>query len=191
MAFIHRRTFIRVAVSVAVFPIACFQAAVAKDKSVASSTPKGQTLYTRFSLYYEDLRHRTTNYRKGILVPVNTEVQFVKAKGDNIVVKLPSGQELTIENVEPFSGENLDGIFSRTFSPERTDLTQFTEEERKEIMAGQVKPGMRKSAVIVALGYPPKHKTPTLDSSEWRYWQNRFATFLVQFDGDAVTKVKQ
>ena len=189
MNLMHRRTFLRLTAVAAFSAAACVQLAFGKD--AVSSTPKGKTLYTKFSLYYEELRHRTTNYRKGILVPVNTEVQFVKAGGDTITVKLPSGQELKIENVQNFSGENLDGIFARTFSTEKTDLSQFTEDERAAITAGQVKPGMRKSAVIVALGYPPKHKTPSLDSSEWRYWQNRFATFIVQFDGDKVANVKQ
>lgn len=190
MTSISRRAFVGLAVPVCLL-MAGTQETRAKDKGLASSTPKGQTLYTKFTLYYEELRHRTTNYRKGIIVPVNTEVQFVKAKGDNIYVKLPSGQELNIENVEPFSGENLDGIFTRTFGTEKLDLSGFTEEERKAISLGEVQPGMRKSAVIVALGYPPKHKTPTLDSPEWRYWRNRFATFIVQFDGDKVLSIKK
>lgn len=163
----------------------------AKDQGIAKNTPKGQILYTKFTLYYEDLRHRTTNYRKGILVPVNTEVKYVKAKGQDIFVTLPNGQELKIENVEPFSGENIDGIFSRTFGTEKVDLSQFTDEEKRAIALGEVEPGMRKSAVLVALGYPPKHKTPTLDSPEWRYWRNRFATFVVQFEGDKVLSIKK
>ncbi|MHC1764928.1 MAG: hypothetical protein AB9869_11610 [Verrucomicrobiia bacterium] len=168
-----------------------WQAAGAQAKREVDAVQKGQAFFTRFSFFYEDLRHRTTNYRKGILVPVNTQVQFVKAKRNDIVVQLPNGKQLTIENVEPYSGENLDGIFSRTFSTEKTNLSGFTEAERGAILAGEVKPGMRKSAVIVALGYPPKHQTPSLESSQWRYWQNRFNTFLVQFEKDQVVAVKQ
>ena len=186
---IARRTFLRL-VGSAFLVIAHVRVGNAKHLGAVSSIPKGQILYTRFSLFYEELRHRTTNYRKGVLVPINTEVQFVKARGDDITVKLPSGEELKIENVAPFSGETTDGIFARTFSTEKTDLAHFTTEEREAIMNGQAKPGMRKSAVIAALGYPPKHKTPSLDSAAWRYWINRFATFVVQFDGDKVASVK-
>lgn len=167
------------------------QSAQAKSKGLAASTPKGQKLYTRFSLFYEDLRHRTTNYRKGVLVPVNTEVAFVKARGNDIIVTFPGGQELWIQNIGDYSGENLDGIFTRTFSKEKTDLSAFTEEEQNMIKTGEVKQGMRKSAVIVALGCPPKHKTPTLESPEWRYWRNRVSSFIVRFDDDKVANVER
>ncbi len=150
-----------------------------------------EKLYTQFSLMYEKNVHRTTNYRKGVLLPVNSEVSLIKKKGKNIVVTLEGGQQLTVENVEQYSGENLDGIFSRTFSPQKVDLTPFSEMERKAIASGEVKPGMSKKAVIIAIGYPPKHKTPSLESNQWRYWRNRFGTFVVHFENDRVTQVQE
>jgi hypothetical protein len=48
---------------------------------------------------------------------------------------------------------------------------------------------MRKSAVIVALGYPPKHKTPSLEANQWRYWSSRFGSFLVHFQDDKVSQI--
>jgi len=161
----------------------------AKPKGIAGNTPAGQILYTQFSLFHEGGRHITTNYRKGFLVPVNTEVKFVKATKDEIVVTLPDGLDLRLINVSEFSGEKIDGIFRRTLATEPVDLSQFTEAEKKSIINGEVKNGMRKSAVIVALGYPPKHKTPSLDLNQWRYWQNRFDTFIVSFENDLVIKI--
>ncbi len=162
----------------------------AAEKGNAAGTPKGQVLYTQFSLFYEGTRHYTTNYRKGILVPVNTEVKFVSASGIDLVVTLPSGTNLTLWNVRDFSGEDIDGIFSRTFSTRPLDLARFTDDEVKAIKAGQVVPGMSKPAVIAALGYPPKHKTPSLDLDQWRYWQNRFGTFVVHFENGQVKWVQ-
>ena len=160
-------------------------------KGVAASTPEGQTLYTQFSLFHEANVHLTTNYRKGILVPINTEVKFVKASKSNIVVTLPDGQNLTVINIEGFSGEKIDGIFTRTFAAKPVDLSQFSEDEKRAIISGEVKKGMSKPAVILALGYPPKHKTPNLQMNQWRYWQNRFVTFMVYFENDKVTKIVQ
>lgn len=57
-------------------------------------------------------------------------------------------------------------------------------------MLGQVKVGMRKSAVVVAMGYPPKHKTPNLEANQWQYWMNRFNTILVLFENDRVTLIQ-
>jgi hypothetical protein len=181
------------AVSILLATVLSSEVAIAaqKTKGPASSAVKGQTLYTQFSLFHEDLAHRTTNYRKGILVPVNTEVTFVKSNKKEIVVMLRSGEKLTVANIPEFSGEDIDGIFSRTFSEEKIDLTKFTAEEQKGIAAGEPAVGMTKAAVVVATGYPPKHKTPSLDSSDWRYWRNRFATFIVHFDSGVVSAIKK
>ena len=150
---------------------------------------KGQTLYTQFSLFYEKNCHQTTNYRRGILLPVNTEVKFVKANKKSITITLPYGGDLTILNVEGFSGEKIEGIFQRTFAASPVDFSSFTNEEKEAIMAGQVRRGMSKQAVIFALGYPPKHKTPSLQLNQWQYWQNRFGTFIVYFENDKVTQI--
>ncbi len=161
-----------------------------KPAATAANRVKGQLLYTKFSLFYEKNVHRTTNYRKGVLVPANTQVTLVKSGRNEIVVKLPSGEDLTVDNVQKYSGERIEGIFARTFSIEKVDLSQFTDAERKAIAQGEVKIGMSKAAVLVAIGYPPKHKTPTLESDQWRYWRNRFNTFMVHFEDDKVSSIQ-
>jgi hypothetical protein len=164
--------------------------AAEKPALTLSNIKVGQPLYTQFSMFYENNIHKTTNYRKGTLLPVNTVVKFVKSDGFSIVVSLADGQQLTIDNVANFSGEKIDGIFARTFSTKPQDLSVFTEAERKSIMLGEVKVGMRKAAVLVALGYPPKHKTPSLDGDRWQYWSNRFNTFVVNFSNGKVSEIQ-
>lgn len=165
----------------------CATPTTAKEKPKTSQ----EKLYTQFSLMYEKNVHRTTNYRKGVLLPVNSEVLLLKKTGKSIVVALEGGQQLTIENIENYSGENIDGIFARTLSAQKVDLTPFSEMERNAIAAGEVKVGMSKKAVIVAIGYPPKHKTPSLQSNQWRYWRNRFGTFVVHFENDRVSEIQE
>jgi hypothetical protein len=160
----------------------------AKSTGLAAITP-GQTLYTQFSLYYERNCHLTTNYRRGTLVPINTAVKFVRADFQSIEVTLPNGQNLEIRNVKKYSGEKIDGIFDRTFAAKSLDLIPFTVEEQKAIQAGEVVVGMRKAAVLAALGYPPKHKTPSLDLNHWQYWQSRFDTIIVYFNQDRVAQI--
>jgi hypothetical protein len=152
---------------------------------------KGQKLFTKFSLFYEKGHHITTNYRKGILIPINTEVEFIKSNKSRIVVRVPEySLDLSIENVEEFSGEKIDGIFSRTFGENASDLSGFSEMERSNIKKGTVAVGMSKEAVIRAMGYPPRHKTPTLSLDQWRYWQNRLNTILVVFEKEKVTEIR-
>ncbi len=65
------------------------------------------------------------------------------------------------------------------------------ERTRKLIEEGTVEPGMTKDEVVMALGYPPAHRTPSLSASMWTYWANRWATFEVYFDGDKVSRVQR
>ncbi|HWQ92447.1 MAG TPA: hypothetical protein VN673_12315, partial [Clostridia bacterium] len=164
--------------------------AFGKPQGPSASAKKGDTFYTKFSLYYEKGTHITTNYRRGVFLPVNSAVAFVKANRNQITVQLANGENLVIQNIQDYSGENIDGIFSRTLGKDKLDLSQFTTEERSAIAEGKAVPGMGKEAVTVALGYPPKHKTPSLESNEWRYWSSRYGTFTVRFKDGKVAEVK-
>ncbi|HXF11282.1 MAG TPA: hypothetical protein VN625_10905 [Desulfuromonadaceae bacterium] len=176
--------------TIATLLLAAIVSSTAAETNLVSAV-KGDKLYTQFSLFYEDKVHRTTNYRIGSFVPINTEVTFVKANKSEILVTLPGGTQLTIENVEKYSGEKIPAIFTRTFAKTPLDLSQFSAKEKTSIEAGEVEPGMSKDAVIASLGYPPKHQTPTLKGNQWRYWRNRFATFVVHFDDDKVSSIER
>jgi hypothetical protein len=54
---------------------------------------------------------------------------------------------------------------------------------QEAVRVGKIMPGMTKEQVIVSLGYPPTHQTPTLDAPQWKYWHTRVGTFLVVWDG--------
>jgi hypothetical protein len=163
---------------------------VASSKNSASKIRKNQILYTQHSLYYEDNRFLTTNYLKGTLLPINSEVKFTGYNAARIVVTLPDGQDLFIVNIENFTKEDIHGIFSRTLAETPADLSQFTEDEKQSIMLGEVKIGMSKSAVIAAIGYPPKHKTPNLQMNQWIFWKNRFVTTVISFDNEKVVNIR-
>lgn len=61
-------------------------------------------------------------------------------------------------------------------------LKTLTGVDKKGVESGTVMKGMSKDAVILAIGYPPQHETPSLESREWKYWVNRFNTKLIRFD---------
>jgi hypothetical protein len=50
---------------------------------------------------------------------------------------------------------------------------------------------MSKDAVVMAYGYPPSHKIPTLDSNMWTYWRDRFRRVFVYFENGKVVNIKQ
>ena len=153
-------------------------------------TRSGDVFYTRFNFYYEKGTHNTTNYLRGKFLPVNTPVTFIRYSGNSIYIRLPNDEKICLYNVPIYSGENLNGIFKRTLSTSKTILSEFTQEEQKAIKTGEVRTGMSKQAVIVSIGYPPKHKTPSLESDSWRYWRHRYNTIVVEFDNDTVVRIR-
>jgi hypothetical protein len=53
---------------------------------------------------------------------------------------------------------------------------------RRAVSAGKVAIGMTREQVIVSLGYPPAHETPSLDVDRWKYWHGKLDPFLVVWD---------
>jgi hypothetical protein len=76
------------------------------------------------------------------------------------------------------------------FSPAPIDLSRFSDQERDLILRGEAGVGMSREAVIMALGYPPSHKTPSLEGEVWTYWRNRFSTFVVEFGNGKVVRIR-
>lgn len=151
----------------------------------------GDRFYTQFSFYCEGDKHIATNYRRGTLVPINTLVEYVKSTRSKITVRrLESDKKLDIANVQKYSGELIAGIFTRTFGREKVALDGFSEREQRNIRKGTIATGMSKKAVIRAIGYPPVHRTPSLDGQSWIYWRHRLATYVVSFNGDKVSNVQ-
>lgn len=166
----------------------CPRAFKGAEGSLPPTIAIGSRYYTHYSFQYEKNRHRTTNYRRGFLVPVNTEVELVSFGRKGFVIQvLPAGPRIEIENVAKHTGDTVEQAFRKMLADTKLDLSRFTPAEREHILAGKVVPGMRKEAVIAALGYPPKTATPSLDMDEWRYWSSRFDTFIVRFkDGKVI-----
>ena len=57
------------------------------------------------------------------------------------------------------------------------------------IKAGHVVPGMTKEQVLIAVGYPPTHRTRSTDEGVWHYWASRAGRYEVHFKGNTVEKV--
>ena len=161
-----------------------------RKKSTPKLAQSGDTFFIQFSMFHEKNQHITTNYRRGSLIPINTKVHYVSEKKNTIYFKVHGDdRKIKVVNAKDYSGEDLSGVFNRTFSSKPVDLSGYTNSEQKNIKSGTVTLGMSKAAVICAIGYPPKHRTSSLKLKQWRYWKHRFGTFLVMFEADKVTKV--
>lgn len=162
---------------------ACGLLAACQGGGAPAAVPPGGTYYTQFTLQYEKDVFRTTNYRRGFVLPINSEVTLESMDSEEIVVEVKaSGRRLVVQNVPKHTGETTRQAFGKLFGASPVDLSRFTEGERQAIQAGRAAVGMSRDAVIAALGHPPAVGTPTLETNPWKYWDSRFTTFVVRFD---------
>ena len=147
-------------------------------------------LYTTSNMHYNISRNAKiidgTNYSVGILIPVNAEVTYEDINSKQILF-IYNGGKVYLRNKPKYTGIDISELAQRYFSTTKTDLSKFTEAEQKAIRASQVVNGMTKKAVLVSLGVPPAHRTPTLEMDEWTYWKTRWSSHIVHFkDGKVV-----
>jgi len=161
-----------------------------KPEELPAHIVVGDSYYTQFVIRYEKGTHLTTNYRRGASIPVNSKVRLLKITSKTIEVELEnSPQTLLVKNVQKHTGDDIFQAFDKLFAKQPVNLSQFNSLERKQIKRGTAAKGMRKNAVIVAIGYPPITETMNLDADTWVYWSGRFNKFKVIFRNDKVLRI--
>ncbi|MEN8182679.1 MAG: hypothetical protein ABFS46_09105 [Myxococcota bacterium] len=153
-------------------------------------------VYTLVNLHPDDVRSKlyAVNYQQQGLIPMCTPVELVALKGNRLTFNvLETGRTYAYDYhkaaVEPFP-QHLERYFGPTC--DEAAVSQLGPTDREGIKAGKAMRGMTKEGVIFAIGYPPPHRTPSLEDSRWLYWQARFKTMAVVFDEqDVVTRIER
>lgn len=143
------------------------------------------------NLHYERTTIADVNFQRGTLIPVGTPVRITRVTGKGVVFEAPGHPPITLLLRYGRRNLDLDRYLERVFVTEdpRARLARMPRDVRTAVEQSRVVPGMTKEQVLLSLGYPPAHRTPTLDAPEWHYWQNRWEEFVVRFDEDRVASV--
>ena len=161
-----------------------------KPEEIPAHIVEGQSYYTQFVIRHEKSTHLTTNYRRGASIPVNSKITLLKITQKTIAFELDNhAEQLLVKNVPKHTGDDIFNAFDKLFARKKVNLAKFNRLERKHIRQGTVAKGMRKKAVLVAIGYPPITQTPNLDANTWVYWSGRFNRFNVNFKNGKVSSV--
>jgi hypothetical protein len=162
-------------------------------------------------MHYERPKIDDTNYQKGALIPFGTPVQILEVRKNTVTFQPVGHPKITLVQRWGKNTQSIDDYMSRVFVTEdpHTRLRSSapttsgkkkdkrpadggpSSNVRKLIEQGAVEPGMTRQQVLTSLGYPPPHRTPSLDAPSWTYWENRWVTFIVHFDGDKVSRVQR
>ncbi len=150
-------------------------------------------VYTLVNLHPDEQRHRlySVNYQQSGLIPLCSKVTIESVDKRKMTFRLVDGgteYEYIFHNSlrEPIA-KHLDKLFGKKC--ETASVEKMSEVDRKGIRAGTVLPGMTKRGVTLAIGHPPEHATPSLDSDVWTYWKNRFGKMKVTFANGKVSEI--
>lgn len=149
---------------------------------------EGKEYYMRHNIMYEKDEWVPTNYWRGTLVPVNTKVKLASLGPKTFIIEiLDGGARVRIEN-NNYSKRSMAEVAKNMLAPNPVPVEKYGKKFLGDIKAGVPRLGMTKEQVIITRGYPPGHKTPSLDGSRWVYWSSRYVTYTFAFTGDVLTE---
>ncbi len=191
------KTFVKViAILSLLFTISC--AETEKKVQKIQSVPEPQ-LYTAYNIWKirKPFLRRCINYKYGNdIIPAGTEVR--KAKIEDDVSGTSTISFVTVKDNHKYNiyfkykwhpGKTIEDYKNYMFTTKTfEELTAgMSEDEINAIKNGIVINGMSKKAVLVNYGYPPEHRTSSLDRDRWIYWRNKMQSFAVCFDENGRT----
>jgi hypothetical protein len=142
----------------------------------------GKDYFTRFTFHEEKNEHKTTNYARGAIVPINTPVKLISMSGSKLTLKrLDNGQEIKVENENKYTKKSIPEIAAMMLSAQKTPIEKLPDEVASAIRNGDMRKGMTKELLLLARGYPPAHETPSIEGDRWVYWSSRFVKQTVIF----------
>jgi hypothetical protein len=141
---------------------------------------------TRTNLHPDEARARlfTTNYQQDGLIPVCASVTLLERNAELLRFRVEASGKTYEYYYHKAAGEPFPEHLARVFGTEcpRAELDALPEIDQRGLSLGKPLVGMSKQGVLFALGYPPRHVTPSLDALRWIYWLNRFDRIAVIFD---------
>jgi hypothetical protein len=150
----------------------------------------GQRRYLCCNLHYEGPKVADVNYQQGALIPLGTPVTITEVRRNTVTFQPQGHQPITAVLKHGRKAIDVDTFANRLLVEHdpKPKLARMNAKVRQNVQSGVVEPGMTREQVLMALGYPPAHRTPSLESPQWTYWQNRWVSFVVWFEGDRVSR---
>lgn len=154
----------------------------------------GETYFMRHCIRYEAGKNwETTNYwtDTSILVPINSKVTLTSLGSKTMQIKVEkTGQSVTIENIQKYSQKDMATIAKAMLTRQEVPISNFDEKIQKNIRNGMLILGMTKEQVVMTRGFPPQHKTPSLEVDTWTFWNNRFVTHALVFQDGVLVRAR-
>jgi hypothetical protein len=88
------------------------------------------------------------------------------------------------------AGQSLEENFKQYFGNkcDQEKVNSLSQVDQDGIKSGVPRIGMTKEGIMFAMGRPPIHANPSLDTSTWMYWANKWGRKAIDFDDEGIVK---
>jgi hypothetical protein len=154
---------------------------------VACATlPEG---YTCCNLHYDYDRISDANWRNLPMIPAGAKIRVVEYGANRATVEI-DGKPIRIAHDYGRDRESVEAYVAKLVVREdpRTRIAGYPPEVQRAIFDGVVIRGMTREQVLLAVGYPPTHRTFTLESNVWHFWASRPGRYEVHFNSEGIVE---
>jgi hypothetical protein len=159
---------------------AALLAVLAAGAAAAQNRPEG---YTCCNLHYDKDWISDANRRQLPMIPAGAKIKVLDYGSNRANVEI-DGKPMRIGHDYGRGEESLEKFIAKLVvkTDPQVKVKRYPEKVRAAIKEGRVIPGMTRDQVILAVGYPPTHKTPSLDASVWNLWASRAGRYEVHWN---------
>ena len=157
-------------------------AASLASAATAQHLPSG---YTCCNLHHDNFRISDANWTHAPMIPAGVPIRVI-AYGWNTADVEIDGKPFMIAHEYGRKQESVEAFVAKLVAKEspRGKIEAWPEPIRTAVHRGTVVNGMTREQALVSLGYPPTHRTPSLDANLWHHWQSRAGRFEIYWGQD-------
>ncbi|MGZ5033510.1 MAG: hypothetical protein ACXWAC_09970 [Usitatibacter sp.] len=139
--------------------------------------------YTCCNLHYEKDWISDANWGTFAMIPAGAKIKVVSYGFNRAAVEI-DGKPMRIGHDYGRNEESLEKYIGKIVvkTNPKAKLDRYPDKMRAAIREGKVLPGMTREQVIMSVGYPPTHRTPSLESSVWNLWASRAGRYEVHWN---------
>lgn len=131
--------------------------------------------------------------KRASVLPAGTRVRIATVEDDTMTLRPVEANDVYQITFEFGAEHTLPGLFLKSLlcdADPAKELESAPPDVAAAVRAGRVMVGMTKQQVIMARGYPPLHRTASLDAPEWLFYDGPGRGQYVTFVEDVVTSVR-
>jgi hypothetical protein len=181
----------RVLITLALLALACAGSGTPHAFDALVGSPGVVTLV---NLHPDEGRARlfAVNYQQDGLIPLCSPVVLLERDDEKLVFDVTATGRRYEYYFHKAAAEPFPDHLARHFGTSCPDAREtLTGTDLEGVERGVALVGMSKEAVVLAIGYPPRHVTPSLDADRWVYWTNRFNRIAISFSDGQVRAIRE